>query len=216
CAAVAQGRGISTPAQKTIEAKYILEAVAQVGRRVTVLVDGLDEAKPGHAEAIALNMLRPLARLPGVPFLVGTRRGPDGSTIPAGEDRHSRLHRLFGDEAIIRDLDDEDTTQNDIDEDVRPRLPHSPRPRHDLEGVTRAARLVAERAGGSFLYARIVSRTLQDLERLDGELPRTALEAFVADLQRRFGERAELVDELLAILAWGEGKGLTRRVWAPV
>src|SRR4029453_13709286 len=95
-AALGQGLGISTPAQKTLEAKYILEAVAQVGRRVTVLVDGLDEAKPGHAEAIALNMLRPLARLPGVRVLVGTRRSPDGSTIPAGEDRHSRLHQLVG------------------------------------------------------------------------------------------------------------------------
>jgi hypothetical protein len=42
------------------------------------------------------------------------------------------------------------------------------------------------------------------------------LRAFVDDLTRRFGERAGMVNDVLAALAWGEGKGLTRRVWAPV
>jgi hypothetical protein len=75
---------------------------------------------------------------------------------------------------------------------------------------------VALRADGVFLYARIVSRTLRDLDRLDGELPTTALAAFANDLRTRFGADEQRVDDLLAALAWGEGKGLTRRVWPRV
>ena len=85
--------------------------------------------------------------------------------------------------------------------------------RDNPAGVAAAADRVAERAEGVFLYARIVSRTLQELDRLDGELPATALEAFAHDLRARFGAEQQRVDDLLAALAWGEGKGLTRRVW---
>jgi hypothetical protein len=56
----------------------------------------------------------------------------------------------------------------------------------------------------------------QDTERLDIDLPADALAAFVDDLTRRFGEQVGMVNDVLAALAWGEGKGLTRRVWAPV
>jgi hypothetical protein len=38
----------------------------------------------------------------------------------------------------------------------------------------------------------------------------------VSDLEARFGDRKDLVDELLSALAWGEGAGLSRRVWPAV
>jgi hypothetical protein len=57
---------------------------------------------------------------------------------------------------------------------------------------------------------------LQELDRLDGEVPATALEAFAHDLQARFGADEQRVDDLLAALAWGESKGLTWRVWPRV
>src|SRR5262249_14733038 len=47
-------------------------------------------------------------------------------------------------------------------------------------------------------------------------LPATALAAFADDLRTRFGAEEQRVDDLLAALAWGEGKGLTRRVWPRV
>src|SRR5262249_9954330 len=79
--------------------------------------------------------------------------------------------------------------------------------------IAAAADRVAARANGIFLYARIVSRTLQDQERLDGDLPATALQAVEQDLNIRFKGNERRVDDLLGALAWGEGKGLTRRVW---
>jgi hypothetical protein len=54
---------------------------------------------------------------------------------------------------------------------------------------------------------------LQDRDRLDGDLPATALEAFEQDLSARFEGNERRVDDLLGALSWGEGKGLTRRVW---
>jgi hypothetical protein len=108
---------------------------------------------------------------------------------------------------------DEAETHEDIAQYVRLRLAASPKHANRPEEIAAASERVAVRADGVFLYARIVSRTLQELDRLDGELPTTALEAFAHDLRARFGAEQQRVDDLLAALAWGEGKGLTRRVW---
>ncbi len=213
-AALARGLEIPLGERATPSVEDLLETVGRLGRRVTVVVDALDEAQAGQAERIAADLLRPLAALPQVRVLVGSRRSLDGSALPAGEDRHGRLRRVFGEAAQIRDLEDEPETAEDIAAYVRHRLADS-RHRANAAGIAQAARAVADKAGGIFLYARLVSRTLMDREDLADELPPTALEAFVAELERRFGDRAPRVDEVLAALAWGEGKGLTRRVWAP-
>jgi len=42
---------------------------------------------------------------------------------------------------------------------------------------------------------------LRDMDRLDGELPATALAAFADDLRTRFGADEQRVDDLLAALA---------------
>jgi WD40 repeat protein len=120
---------------------------------------------------------------------------------------------VFGAEAIIDDLEDERDTKEDIAEYVRRRLATSPKHHNRPNAIAVAAGRVADQADGVFLYARIVSRTLQESDRLDSALPGTALEAFAHDLRARFGADEQRVDDLLAALAWGEGKGLTRRVW---
>ena len=190
--------------------------VAEIGKldRKTLMVDALDEAAGGQGATIASRLIGPLGSLPHVRVLVGTRRSLDGAVIPEGEDRHGRLRAAFAADAIIDDLEDEPETQDDIAAYVRLRLENSAKHRSNAPGsLAEVADRVARQADGIFLYARIVSRTLQDRDRLDGDLPGTALEAFEQDLHVRFEGNERRVDDLLGALAWGEGKGLTRRVW---
>ena len=198
-------------------AEALINAVGDLKRRVTLLFDALDEAKPGHPYAIGESLVKPLAVLSHVRVMLGTRRSPEGATIPEGEPRHERLQALVGAaNALILDLEDEPETSIDIAQYARFRLRDS-RHRNNPEGIERAANAIAEKAAGIFLYARIACRTLQDTEGLDIDLlPADVLEAFVDDLTRRFGDKAGMVNDFLAALAWGEGKGLTRRVWAPM
>jgi WD40 repeat protein len=192
----------------------LVEGINKIDRTITVVVDALDEAVAGQGAAIAENLLVRLAHLPHVRVLVGSRRSLDGSVIPDGEDRHGRLHAAFGGDAVIDDLADETDAQEDIAHYVRLRLSGCERHRNENPGtIAAAAARVAERADGVFLYARIVSRTLQERDSLEGELPATALDAFEQDLDTRFQGEKRRVNDLLGALAWGEGKGLTRRVW---
>jgi hypothetical protein len=122
-----------------------------------------------------------------------------------------RSHRLHP--VCLSKNQDEEDTRNDIADYVGLRLRSSDKHRNDDGNIGTVADRVAARADGVFLYARIVSRTLREQETLDGELPATALEAFEQDLDIRFKGEKRRVDDLLGALAWGEGKGLTRRVW---
>lgn len=67
------------PAGTAGDVRSVLDGVAGLGRRVTVLADALDESQ--EPLAIAGTLLQPLAELPNVRVLVGTRRslleGPD-------------------------------------------------------------------------------------------------------------------------------------------
>ena len=193
----------------------LIRAIGDLKRPVTLLFDALDEAKPGHPDAIGERLIKPLAELPQVRVLVGTRRSPNGSTISERESRHTRLRALFGSDVFIHDLEDEPETLEDIAQYVRLRLGDS-RHKDDQQGIARVAGAVAQKAACIFLYARIVCRTLQDAERLDIQLPADTLDVFVNDLTQRFGDQGGVVNDLLAALAWGEGKGLTRRVWVPI
>ena len=213
--AVANAYEIEFSGRDRADPKALIRAVGDLKRRVTLLFDALDEAKPGHPHAIGERLIKPLAALSQVRVLVGTRRSPDGATTAKAESRHERLRALFGADALILDLEDEPETPHDIAQYVRLRLWGS-RHRNNHEGIERVAGGIAKKAAGIFLYARIACRTLQDAERLDIDLPADALGAFVDNLTRRFGNGAEKVNDVLAALAWGEGKGLTRRVWAPV
>jgi WD40 repeat protein len=214
CARALAGKlEIRLKAEVTVDVEALVQAAGQLGRRVTVLLDALDEAAFGHGERIAAELAVPLAKLPQVRVLVGTRRSLDGVAIPESEDRHGLLRQVFGDDAVIHDLEDERETEDDITAYVRQLLMDS---RHKDNGgaIEEAAHKVARQAAGIFLYARVVSRTLQEQMTLDvSTLPATALAAFVEDLKKRFGKEEGRVDDLLNALAWTEGKGLTRRVW---
>jgi WD40 repeat protein len=211
--ALAHALGIAISKEVSLDIAGLVTAIGRIDRRVTIMVDALDEAAGGQGSVIASRLIVPLGRLARVRVMVGSRRSVDGAIIPQGEERHVRLRAMFGADAIIDDLEDEAETRGDIADYVRTRLLVSTKHRNNVTGVAAAADRVAARADGVFLYARIVSRTLLELDRLDGELPATALEAFAHDLRARFGAEQQRVDDLLAALAWGEGKGLTRRVW---
>ncbi|MGY8704596.1 WD40 repeat domain-containing protein [Bradyrhizobium sp. 18BD] len=213
---LAKNFGLSTAGEAAIDIDAVVAAVGTIPRRLTIMIDGLDEAASGHGYVIAERLIVPLANQDRVRVLVGSRRTVDGSIVPQGQERHSRLRAVFGTDVPIDDLEDEQETHEDIAEYVRLRLAASAKHRDDTPGIEAAAERVADRADGVFLYARIVSRTLQDLDRLDGELPTTALAAFANDIRTRFETNEQLVDDLLAALAWGEGKGLTRRTWPQV
>jgi WD40 repeat protein len=212
--AVAHALALPTGKEVAVDVEALVAAVGRLERRVTIMIDALDEATSGHGRFIAARLIIPLARLARVRVVVGSRRSIDGAVL--GEERHGRLHAVFGADLHIDDLEDEPETKEDIAEYVLLRLAASTKHSSNSVGIAAAARRVAERADGVFLYARIVSRTLQELDHLESALPATALEAFVHDLQARFGGEQQRVDDLLAALAWGEGKGLTRRVWPKV
>jgi hypothetical protein len=179
---------------------------------LTLVVDALDESV--DPDGIG-TMLKALVQEAGVRALVGSRYRPDGRPLAEGEGRCGRLLALFGQEARILDLEEETDTQGDIAAFVAARLRDS-RHRNNRTGIAQVAWAVAHKAEGVFLYARMVARTLQDAERLDGPLPDGTLDAFEADLKTRFGERRDLVDQILAALAWGQGGGLSRAVWPTV
>jgi hypothetical protein len=210
--ALAQGVGIEIGKEASVDVEDLVAKISELNRK-TLMIDALDEAAGGQGADIASRLIVPLGRLPRVRVLVGSRRSLDGAVIPEGEDRHDRLRAAFGPDAIIDDLEDEKDTHDDIADYVRLRLASSKKHHSDSPGIAAAAERVATRANQVFLYARIVSRTLQERDRLDGDLPATPLEAFEQDLSVRFPGDERRVDDLLGALAWGEGKGLTRRVW---
>ncbi len=211
--ALADALAVPIGKEVAVDVEALVTEIGRLDRRLTIVIDGLDEAASGQGRSIVAQLIVPLGRLDRVRVLVGVRRSIDGAVVPAGEERHGRLRAAFGADAIIDDLADEPETHEDIAEYVRLRLAAAPKHRDNRTAIAAAAERVASRADGVFLYARIVSRTLQELDRLDGELPTTALGAFAHDLRTRFGAEEQRVDDLLAALAWGEGKGLTRRVW---
>jgi WD40 repeat protein len=212
--ALARGLGVTLGPEASIDTAKLVTDIGSLSRSLTLMIDALDEAAGGQGQTIATQLIVPLGRLPRIRVLVGSRRSLDGSVIPKGEDRHGRLLAVFGADAPIDDLQDEQETEGDIAEYVRRRLATSEKHRYkDKTSLAEAAERVAARADGGFLYARIVSRTLQEQDQLDGALPATALEAFEQDIAARFEGDERRVEDLLGALAWGEGKGLTRRVW---
>lgn len=202
-------------------AEQLIDAVGALDHQSVFVVDALDEAAAGHAGPMLHEVLAPLARIEGVKVLVGSRPGvarwkADVDAPVAG----------------VADLSLEPRTQADIADYATERL-------LGLNGSTYAgafalARIVAEnvaerglsdpapdgRRVGSFLVARIVTRTLAGQAPVTLEpgwrerLPSGFAEAFEADLASyasRLGAGAEkLIRSVLEGLAWDEGPGLPR------
>ncbi|MFE6806316.1 caspase family protein [Streptomyces sp. NPDC057696] len=198
----------------------VLTALSARTTPVAVAVDSLDEAgTAGDAQEsrrIARELLQPLSTLPAVRLVVGTRR----PQIPA-----------LGHAVRVLDLDaPEHLTRADITAYARSVLadaedPDSRSPyRDDPALAATIAEGIAERAGSSYLVARMTARALVqgqitvDTARPDWRerLPSDAREAFAAYLDR-FGPDRPKAERLLRPLAYAQGSGLPwSTLWAPL
>jgi WD40 repeat protein len=212
---------------QTPSAAGLLQELAQRARvserPLVIVVDALDEAGSGSAadfvgrgepRRIARELLRPMAEIPGVRLLVGTRR---------------ELVRALESVMAVIDLD---THPADTEADIRGyvrqvllasdeadvRTPYRDRP----ELADLVARGVASRAAGVFLVARLTARSLRkeptpidtSVSGWQRTLPSGVGEAF-DDYLARFGEEEDRVRRLLTPLAFAEGQGLPRgTTWA--
>ncbi|MFE1444144.1 caspase family protein, partial [Streptomyces sp. NPDC058739] len=198
----------------------VLTALADRTEPVAVVVDSLDEAGTAgdtrEANRIARELLQPLATLPPVRLVVGTRRPQI---------------RALGHAVHVIDLDEPAyITSTDVADYARALLrdaqdPDSRSPyRHQPHLAAAIADGIAERARSSYLVARMTARALVHgqihidtaqpgwRERLSSD----AKEAFAAYLDR-FGDDRPKVERLLRPLAYAQGAGLPwSTIWAPV
>ncbi|MET9853089.1 caspase family protein [Streptomyces sp. NPDC006450] len=172
---------------------------------LVILLDSLDETP--DAGRIATDLVGPLSLLPGVRVVVGTRRHQLGSLGPA-----------------VRVVDLDEPPYRD-DEDVRayarhlldqaPLLPERGSLRYagDPARAEAEAAAIARSARGSFLTAQLLARALLE----SGATP--SVEEVYASLwdQRVHDEESpSRFTGLLLPLAYAQGRGLPRELWAPL
>ena len=80
--ALAQALGTAIGKGVIFDIAGLVMAISRIDRRVTILVDALDEAASGQGNLIASRLIVPLSRLARVRILVGCRRSIDGTIIP--------------------------------------------------------------------------------------------------------------------------------------
>ena len=196
--------------------RLLLGRMAEMERLSVVIFDALDEALAGEAYKIIDQLILPLAENKGIKILIGTRRNLSGGVIPEDVERHHYLKSAFGSEVQIIDIADELKTEDDIADFVQKRLRAANWQGIDTT-VEEAAWRVAAAADRSFLYARLVARSLEARPNTSiGTLPSDANAAFVSDIQERYPRHAVRVTDMLRALAFGLGKGLSRKVWPVV
>ncbi|MFJ8106019.1 hypothetical protein [Streptomyces sp. NPDC096132] len=220
--AVADALDLPTREDGWLRAAEVVRQVGDLGRRVAVVIDGLDEAKRAEAVPIAADLLRPLAELPGVRVLVGTRpHRADGTTVTT--DAGPLIHALDPDETAV--LDHEPESRADLTAYAYRRLfAPGDGPRLPQDSAREWAERIADASRGSFLYARVAARSI-----LEAPVPppgtnwRTALERLltggltkVLDTEFERSPDPERLRDLLRPLAWAEGAGLPRRDLWPV
>ncbi|MFE5840288.1 caspase family protein [Streptomyces niveus] len=193
----------------------LLTALAGRRRPFRIVADSLDEAGPGDGKAearnIAWELLRPLAAVPCVRLVIGSRR-------------ELLLH--IGDRAPVIDLDSteyaDDTSIAEYAERV---LTDAGSPYEHAPEVARTVAVeVAARAGQCFLVARMTTTALMRDTPIDitvpgwaERLPSDVSGALDAYLERLPRGRKPTALALLTALAFGEGHGLPRAgVWAQV
>ncbi|GAB2744729.1 caspase family protein [Kitasatospora kifunensis] len=185
----------------------VLAALSARRSPLSVLVDGLDEAVESEAQAIATALLRPLAGLPNVLLLVGTRR---------------HLVELLGTGFWSLDLD-EPRWLGASDLAVyahlllsKPDGPGSQGPYWGADGRT-VARAIAECSDGNYLATRLIARTLAyrpmsldttqpDWQRVLPTGPPGAV--FSWALREQLGADEHRGRALLTPIAFAEGSGL--------
>jgi WD40 repeat protein len=185
----------------------------------TVVIDALDEAS--DPQAVIEQVIIPMhgAALPG-----------SGPRLVIATRRHEHVIRSLPAARVVIDLD-QDAYHNEADvADYVAKVllavgdPDSPTPYRGQPALAGAvAEQVAAIAGHSFLIAQVAARTLARTPRAlypaevsaDRVRWRDVAAAFDRDLDR-YGEKAARIRDLLAPLAWAEGAGLPRELWAPL
>ena len=185
----------------------------------TVVIDALDEA--ADPPAVIEKVISPLH---------GVASPGHGPRLLVATRRYQHLLGSLPAARVTVDLD-QDAYHNDTDmadyvtkvllaaDDPDATTPYRGQP--DLACLV--ASQIAEIARHSFLIAQIAARTLARTARaLDPAEVSAGREgwrdvgaAFDRDLDR-FGENADRVGDLLVPLAWAEGAGLPRELWAPL
>jgi WD40 repeat protein len=227
-AELADALQLPAPSAGWRSAADFIRQVAALKRQVTLLVDALDEAQPADVHTLAVDLLRPLAEIPNVKLLVGTRPDRPSRDDAFGNPAHgSLLYALAaGGSEIIR-LDQDEDTAADITSYVRRRLLETAGSPYEGRPIVAAdmARLIAQRSDRIFLIARLLAQEFirrgqivstsgpggadARWQMLEGSLA----DAFTADLAR-FGQDEWRLRALLAPLAFAEGAGMpSRDVW---
>ncbi|MFE2174392.1 tetratricopeptide repeat protein, partial [Kitasatospora sp. NPDC059462] len=190
------------------------------GRRHVLVLDGLDEASPGQATAIAEQLLVPLSRLCAV--LLASRDRPFQPHLDQGETLDSALTRMVGTSVVTLDLDEEHDTATDITAYVHHRLRSDGIAEETAAEIASALAARAGAGGGGFLFARIVASHLARFLAGDPGRPwqdqiplgiTGALDLDLADVVPG-DDRPGTAGDLLTALAWAAGNGMPARgVW---
>lgn len=196
----------------------LVEGLAATARRLTVVVDAVDEVGASgeldDARHLIAVLLRPLSLVPAVRLLIGARR----PLVPA-----------FGTDSVVIDLDAAPHASVDDIAVYAERLllagagTGGESPYRERPGLAReVAAAIAHQAHPSFLVARTIARGLLQTPPVDTSqpswwtrLPREVGQAFDAYLAG-FGERAQPVRRLLTPLAYAHGDGFPWDTWAAV
>ncbi|HEU0090306.1 MAG TPA: AAA family ATPase [Pseudonocardiaceae bacterium] len=216
-AAVAEALGLPAP-----QASWQLIAeITKLTRPPVLVLDGLDEVLPEHADKIATELLVALGAVARV--LLATEQREFLLHRPVAEPRIVGLAEMFGPQVSVVDLGAEASAPADLERYVAMRLQAGGR--GDL--VQQVAAVLGGKAieRGGFLYARMVAsqvvRQLIDVQAQGWvqQLPATVGEA----LDRELASGAALVRDgvelpgaardLLHGLAWTLGRGMPRGVW---
>lgn len=187
------------------------------GRKVTIIIDSLDEADPVDRMQIVQRLLLPLSAIPGIHVVVAAR---GGATDVPGRDMGLLRQSASG----WFNLDADPQAQQDIARHVTRTLigtPSSPY-RDDPKLAESVAAAVARASGGIFLIASTVAATLAwSLHAIGAADPglqkvlRAGIGGAVESDLARFGTRRNTVLETLTPLAWIEGPGVSARiVWS--
>lgn len=202
-------RAVETPAE-------LLEACR--GRRLTVAIDALDEALHGEAANIAVQVIAPLARLPGVRVLVATRSNP----VRESGGRADLIERLGAGTDRVIVLDQSVDHRQDLFDYVKSQLlagkgEAASHYRRNDRLTAQLASKVRDAADRSFLVGAIAARTLAsagtpaDPDSADLALPKEAGEAMASYIERL--DSPQRARDVLRPLAWAQGSGLP---WGPL
>ncbi|MFC0105439.1 hypothetical protein [Kibdelosporangium aridum] len=200
----------------TVQLNAVTESLRRRTEPATILVDGLDEAV--DPLTIARAVLQPIAELPGVRVVIGTRRstaeGPD-EPDPADHDLLAAL-RVAADQVVPVIRDAKAIRRYIVKRLTEARLGAS------SFAIDAAADLLSA-TGGEFLFARLVVHELMaDPNLLTPsrvsdlvDLGRTTHRGIFARAVRRLSARDSTYGPLLMALAYAQGRGLPLRdgIW---